>query len=223
MAGALVFCTFSFRPGRTLIKLSVRGGGINLHMNMKHKFFTLIYLIWLIGNTNGAIILTQRGNDLGIEIQNPITFELIRDVNSSRFGFTIPGAIDVAGTGGFQLASNPFSAPSILGNGLSATEPDVGLIRGGPDLEILYFLSDSVKLSEDDFVTLTSGEVTLPNFFSFGIIQGINFNVAETVYLSETSGSLISEPTSTIPEPTAFLLSGIGFVMLTFKCRTRRR
>lgn len=187
-----------------------------LSARMKPSFFCQLFLFALTlfcDNSNACITLNQVGSDLVINVSQPVEFRVTRDVNSSRYGFTLPGAIDVAGTGGFQLSFDLATAPSITDPNLSATTPGVGLIRGGPDLEILYFLPSNVFLNTGDAVTLNIGTISLPGFFNFSIINGINYSTASNVILSESSGSHISglTPTGlTIPND-AFVDGGADF------------
>lgn len=173
-------------------------------------FLALVIQTYGISNTSEAgLLLNRLGSDLVIEVQNPINFKSLRSVTNDRFGFILPGAIDVGGTGGFGLRFEEATAPSLLGEGivppaLVTTGPRVGLIRGGPDLEI-SFASSRVTVLEGEKVLLTPGSLTLPGFFAFSIIRGLNYSAAETVFLS-VDGARLSAATPAIPEPSTTYL-----------------
>lgn len=187
--------------------------------------WALVFLapvLFFVGNANAGIILGNVGNDLKLEIDKPITFFVSSNVSTSRLGFTLPGAIDVAGTGGFSLTSDPATAPIFTGPGIPPDYPDVGLLRSGDDLEILYFLSSTVDLVVGDEVTLNPGELVLPGFFDFSIVQGLNYSLATEAILSESGGRPISAATSTmVPVPGTFLLLFGGLLILGSARRSR--
>lgn len=176
-----------------------------------------IFFILYGVSSNASIVLSKVGSDLLLQVENPVIFTVSTNVSTSRLGFLLPGAIDVAGTGGFQLTSDPLTEPTLSGTGFFSGDPDVALIRGGSTLEILYFLSSTTDFTAGDQVTLSPGELVLPNFFDSSIINGLNYTVATEAILSQTSGIAISDPTLTaIPVPGAFLLFSSAVVMLGF-------
>lgn len=182
-----------------------------------------IFLIFITGSANASIILSKLNNDLLLQIDAPVVFTVKSDLSTSRIGFKLPGAIDVSGTGGFHLASDPISEPTIFGTDFFSGSPGVGLLRGGDALEILYFLPKTISLDAGELVTLSVGELTLPNFFNFSIINGLNYREAEVAVLSGISGRAISDPTlTTVPVPTAALMLApalLGFLGLRRKIK----
>jgi hypothetical protein len=186
------------------------------------KRLTLTLLL-LAGNASASIVVSNLNNDLLLQVENPITFELTGAVSTSRLGFLLPGAIDVSGSGGFSIISDAASEPTLGGPGFFSGDPDLGLLRGGQDLEILYFLPSLVDLDAGDRVTLTAGELVLPNFFAYSIINGLNYNIATGAILSATSGVPISELTSTVvPIPGAIFLFSSAIIMLFAGARVRK-
>jgi len=171
------------------------------------KMFLTVLALAFVGNSHASIVLSNIDNDLLMVIENSITFDVTVATATDRLGFTLPGAIEVAGTGGFQLTTDPTTAPLLIGDSFTSNAPGVGLIRGGPDFEVLYFLNDTLNLSVGDQITLAAGEILFPNFFDFSVIVDLNYTIAVDAFLSGTSGIQLSEFTATaVPLPGALLL-----------------
>jgi hypothetical protein len=162
-----------------------------------------------------TVILSRNSNDLVVTLTNPVIFTTNGAVSGSSIGFRMPDAINTAGTGGFGLSFDLANAPTLLG-----ANPGVGLIRGGTALDITYFLPSSVSLPGGSMVTLSAGQLTLPNFFNFSVIVGIRNSEIPLISLTNSSGGARSEPTAAIPEPSAALCAiGAGLAILFLRRR----
>ena len=161
-----------------------------------------------------AAVLTRNGNDLVVTLNNPVIFTTNASISGTSYGFLMPNAINVAGTGGFPLA--PGGGAILLGR-----NPSTALIRGGSTLEILYF--GGVNLPAGATVPLFPGVLTLPGFFNYSVIQGIRTSEIPMVILSNSTGQARSAPTAAIPEPSSvFYLAGAGILALARRRRSSK-
>lgn len=195
---------------------------------LKNKFmkkiiiYTAIYLSFY-SNAN-AIALLRVNDDLKMEIPKEIEFIANQSVVTSRLGFKFLDAINVAGTGGFGISYDSSFVPILSGADFNSGTPDFGLIRGGSSLEILYFLPSSESIKTGDSIKLSPGNIFLPNFFRFSIIKGISSDFSGQIVLSQTSGSVISNPGVAVPDSgqSVFGYLSIFILMAFFKKRTSK-
>lgn len=168
-----------------------------------------------LGVCDAAAVLSQDGSSLVVTLNDPVIFTTTVSGSGFSFGFLMPNAINIAGSGGFPISFT--NAPTLLGR-----NPSVALLRGGATLEILYDLPSSVTIPVGTKVTLSPGVLRLPNFFNYSVILGIRNSQIPLVVFSDSSGLARSAPTAAIPEPaTTFYVVGAG--ILAFARRRRRR
>lgn len=159
-----------------------------------------------------AAVLTRNGNDLVVTLSNPVIFTLNANVSGSSYGFLMPDAINIAGTGGFPISLQ--GGATLLG-----VNPGTALMRGGTTLEILYF--GGINLPTGATVPLTPGVINLPGFLNNSVILGIRSSEIPLVLFSNSNGQARSAPTAAIPEPSAAIyLVGAGMVALARRRRS---
>jgi hypothetical protein len=179
--------------------------------------------MWFYSSGEAAIIFTPQGNDLNVKVLDPVTFTVSQDTSESRYGFYFWGLIDKGiGSAGFNLVFDEATVPRLIGSGLVATTPWVGVTRGGPpsELEIVY-LTGKTTLKKGAAVTLMPGELTVLRFFNLSFVRGLNYTSAPYVYFA-TDGRIISGPAFIpVPEPTTFCLLLSGLTAFLSRRRTR--
>jgi hypothetical protein len=169
---------------------------------------SILLTLVFVRTANAAIVLSNIDSDLHVVVQNPVTFDVITDYYTFSIAFMLPDAVDISGSGGFQLTSEPSTAPLMSGPDFSGITPSVGVMPGNDNLYIAYNVG-SPNFSIGDQITLSAGELVLPNFFDFGVIQGLNYTYATEAVLTTTGYVPLSLPTSTaVPVPATIWLLG---------------
>lgn len=180
---------------------------------------TLITFGSLAGGVNGAVIFTQAGNNLSVQITSPLSTVVTTDTNSpgflairfiNTFSASAPTVSPAPSSGNISIsASNatPFTSSSYSATGVFNFE-DID----DTDFAISWTAVNTVLTG--DVVNISPGTLTLSDYFTSG--GTLPDNTISTFELVNGSGLVISNTTA-VPEPSSAFLLGLGAVAFMFR------
>lgn len=191
---------------------------------------TLVCVALLVPGLSYATSLSLESTSSNYQVGDTITFDLMADIDGDDaimgFGFdlSLDGGVTwiSAGTSGSVLSFDSFTVNSALGFSydslydtdsdtisgmLDLFDPDVygdDLVLGTFSFTVFSEGSETITIGADSVGTVASLEGLVPGYTATSAVSFFPNDISETVTVS--SGN------TTVPEPTSFLLMGLGLL-----------
>lgn len=180
-----------------------------------------VFVLLLAGSTiaQAAIVFNYNSgtNQLTIDIDTPITFEMTSSFSQSELRVILPD-VYASDEFGFSLGSASSTLTLNGGNLVGFQNLDSGNTTGR---DLVMIFASSGSLSPGDQITLSSGSVTSSAGSPPNIVFEPDFPVNEaSLFLANFGGGDIG---GVVPEPglTSLILSGIFGVVVVYRRRRR--
>jgi|GEM_PF-6015688 len=189
-----------------------------IHQKVATLAATLIIFGSLAGGANAAVIFSENGSDLNIEITAPITFTASTSTSlNGDLGILFQDVYDTSL--GFIFSTHTGTA-NLIAQSVTSTTRRNGGIFNNRNLAVLWGSPAAVNIG--DQVTIETGVLTIPGFITGGGILPETQDTSVMAFLT-AGGNLqstgVSVDISSIPEPSSALLLSFGVL----GAATRRR